>query len=170
MKHLLSKLTLLGIVSLIFVSCSKSPEQYVESCADNYFIPILNDKIDEINKNYINKPKDEITWICFGEITMVDGVMTGGRHYNCPYYSDDGTLDIFDNAFGGCSCNNIESVMKNAKKELSEYKVLLAELKDMTLQEKLTGFPSPWRSYESEFSYCASSMKKDEVTFKAKWK
>ena len=58
----------------------------------------------------------------------------------------------------------------NTKKELSEYKVLLAELKDMTLQEKLKGFPSPWRSYESEFSYCASSMKTDEVTFKAKWK
>ena len=38
MKHLLSKLTLLGIVSLIFVSCSKSPEQYVENCADTRFI------------------------------------------------------------------------------------------------------------------------------------
>ena len=89
MKHLLSKLTLLGIVSLIIVSCSKSPEQYVETCADNYFVSLLNDKID---KNYINKPKDEITWMCLGEITMVDGVMTGGQHYNCPYYSDDGTL------------------------------------------------------------------------------
>ena len=166
MKHLLSKLTLLGIVSLIVVSCSKSPEQYVENCADNYFVSLLNDKID---KNYINKPKDEITWICLGKYTMVDGVMTGTSHYNCPYYSDDGTLDIYNNV-RNCSCNNIESVMKNAKKELSEYKVLLAELKDMTLQEKLTGFPSPWRSYESEFSYCASSMKTDEVTFKAKWK
>tara|TARA_B100000787_G_scaffold54161_1_gene39350 strand:- start:357 stop:722 length:366 start_codon:yes stop_codon:yes gene_type:complete len=38
MKHLLSILTLLGIVSLIFVSCSKSPEQYVENCADTKFI------------------------------------------------------------------------------------------------------------------------------------
>ena len=38
MKHLLSKLTLLGIVSLIVVSCSKSPEQYIENCADTRFI------------------------------------------------------------------------------------------------------------------------------------
>tara|TARA_R110000737_G_scaffold339937_1_gene362334 strand:- start:50 stop:400 length:351 start_codon:yes stop_codon:yes gene_type:complete len=38
MKHLLSIITLLGIVSLIFVSCTKSPEQYVENCADARFI------------------------------------------------------------------------------------------------------------------------------------
>jgi len=170
MNKLLYTLIFLSFVSLIFVSCSKSPEQYVETCADHYFVSLLNDKIDEVNKSYINKPKDEITWMCLGEITtMVDGVMTGGQHYNCPYYSDDGALDIYNNV-RNCSCNNVESIIKRSKKELSEYKVLLAELKDMTLQEKLTGFPSPWRSYESEFSYCASSMKTDEVTFKAKWK
>ena len=46
MKHFLSKLTLLGIVSLIFVSCSKSPEQYVENCADYSEIEFLKEGID----------------------------------------------------------------------------------------------------------------------------
>ena len=127
----------------------------METCADNYFVSLLNDKIDEVNKSYINKPKDEITWGCFGSSYII-----------CPGES------IYDRAFNTevCKCDNVESIIKRSKKELSEYKVLLAELKDMTLQEKLIGFPSPWISYESEFSYCASSMKKDEVTFKAKWK
>ena len=61
MKHLLSILTLLGIVSLIFVSCSKSPEQYVEKCADTGFIESReNILVDyEVNDDSSEAPQED---------------------------------------------------------------------------------------------------------------
>ena len=76
MKHLLSILTLLGIVSLIFVSCSKSPEQYVEKCADTGFIESrenilvdyeVNDDSSEalkgLAKSFSQKYRDDISFV-----------------------------------------------------------------------------------------------------------
>ena len=45
MKHLLSILIFLSFMSLIFVSCSKSPEQYLENCADTRFIDSREENI-----------------------------------------------------------------------------------------------------------------------------
>ena len=76
MKHLLSILTLLGVVSLIFVSCSKSPEQYVENCADTRFIDsresiLAGYKVDDdssealkgLAKSFSRKYREDISFV-----------------------------------------------------------------------------------------------------------
>ena len=65
MKHLLSKLTLLGIVSLIFVSCSKSPEQYVENCADDRYLNYLTITIENHTNELEKLKKDWGTQITY---------------------------------------------------------------------------------------------------------
>ena len=64
MKHLLSIITLLGIVSLIFVSCTKSPEQYVENCADTNFIDRLEKQEAALysNEYFSLEAKNELSY------------------------------------------------------------------------------------------------------------
>ena len=106
MKHLLSILTLLGIVSLIFVSCSKSPEQYIENCADTRFIDTRENKIA-----YLEKPNDapimsglKIKWYK-GNISFVKSKSLQKKLQKKDYYHvkfQFGT-DVYSDFFKECS-------------------------------------------------------------------
>jgi len=153
MKHLLSKLTLLGIVSLIIVSCSKSPEQYIESCADAYF-PKVNDEWKK------NNTKNEWFSSCSKD------------HYWYSYGIDaQHTPDYRSYVNNGCD----KSFSKDTNFDWSELDeawnkyILLISKQDQliktSLKEKLKNY-----SYEYSFKRCEVARETTPETFKAKWK
>ena len=105
MKHLLSILTLLGVVSLIFVSCSKSPEQYVENCADTRFIDsresiIANMQVDDdiseglknLAKFFSQKHRKDISFVKSKSLKM--------KLQKKDYY---GSTNVYSDYFKECS-------------------------------------------------------------------
>jgi len=159
MKHLLSILTLLGIVSLVVVSCSKSPEQYIENCAD--------DKVAKIYLEEINDLKIELKGDFLENREMESCKMIGGETYGKKR-----RLECIEDI-----AKKVESSRSWMMPYLAELEKLYSNIKNLTLEQKIMMTYSDGSSlegarynYEEIFYTCSKEFKDEETIFKAKWK
>lgn len=196
MKHLLSKLTLLGIVSLIFVSCSKSPEQYVENCADDSFSKSVRyyQDIAAINEerivSRIKKLQEEIlyrentkkplpckygtkTTLCFAPLEAIE--------FNCSQYNE-----VYSSSLNKCASEEeaANAEIRSAEKYISILEDEIIQIQNnlqedlefeknlfnLSLKDKLFYQFSDDIDYEDHFSDCSKLLESEPLKFKAKWK
>tara|TARA_B100001057_G_scaffold322452_1_gene322686 strand:+ start:392 stop:853 length:462 start_codon:yes stop_codon:yes gene_type:complete len=153
MKHLLSILIFFSFVSLIFVSCSKSPEQYIESCADAYF-PKVNDewKKNNTKNEWFLSCSEDHDWYSYG---IAAELTPGYRSY--VYNGCDKTFGK-DNIF----------LWSELDENWNKYILLISEQDKFikkSLKEKLKNY-----LYEDRFKRCEVERETTPETFKAKWK
>ena len=160
MNHLLSILTLLGVVSLVFVSCSKSPEQYIENCADDkvakIYLEEINDLKIELKGDFLENRAMEICKLIGGEtygkkrrLECIEDIATETEYYRSvkiPYLAE------------------LEKLYSNIKNLSLEQKIMKTTFSDGSSMEGAR------YKYEEIFYTCSKEFKDEETIFKAKWK
>ena len=178
MKHLLSILILLGFMSVANAGWFfTSDEEYIENCADDTILTILKGDVDWWRDYKIKVEKKITEYQVFPaensyprgipyriESRVSDGYIFGfsTHHSDGSITNSDGSLTLKD--------GNIITVSEVLENEMIDRNSRIPNFTKLSLQEKLLDDEYAYISYEKLFKECVQKFKKDEITFKAKWK